>query len=95
LRLTITDLGDDNSIGGGDDTELFSKEYTTGKSAWAVYDSTQEPTITALGHKVRFAFSAVFATGGKGPDKTEGNFLDAVHFGVGVVSAKHNTYSGN
>jgi hypothetical protein len=88
LKLTITDLGADNSAEGGDDQELFAKEYTTGKSAWAVYDSTTEPNIVALGNKVRFAYTAVFATGGKGPDLTEGNFLDAADFGVGVVPAK-------
>lgn len=54
-----------------------------------VYDSSTEPTIKALGNKVRFAFSAVFATGGKGPDNTAGNFLDAAEFGVAVVTAKH------
>jgi hypothetical protein len=88
LKLTITDLGADNAAGGGDDTELFTKEYTTGKSAWAVYDSTTESKILALGNKVRFAFHAVYATGGRGPDKTEGNFLDAAEFGVGVVTAQ-------
>jgi len=87
LKLTITDLGADNAAGGGDDKELFSKEYTTGKNAWAVYDSTTEPAIAALGSKVRFAFSAVHATGRKGPENTEGNFLDAAHFGVDVVTA--------
>lgn len=88
LKMTITDLGVDNALGGGDDQELFAKEYATGKSAWAVYDSTTEPTIAALGNKLRFAFSAVYATGGKGPDNTEGNFLDAACFGVGVATAK-------
>ncbi len=88
LKLTITDLGADNVDGGGDDQELFTKEYTTGKDAWAVYDSTTEPAFTALGNKIRFAYIAVYATGGKGPDKTEGNFLDAAEFGVGVVTAK-------
>ncbi len=88
LKLTITDLGTDNAVGGGDDTELFSKDYTTAKSAWAVYDSTAVPAIAAMGNKVRFAFTAVHATSGKGPDKTEGNFLDAVELGVGVVTKK-------
>jgi WD40 repeat protein/serine/threonine protein kinase len=87
LKLTITDLGPDNADGGDDDQELFSKQYTTGKDAWAVYDSTTEPTIKALGNKLRFAFTAVIATGG-GPNKAEGNFLDSVEFGVGVVIAK-------
>ena len=88
LKLTITDLGTDNFVGGGDDQELFSKDYTTGTDAWAVYDSTTDHSIKALGNRVRFAFSAVYATGGRGPDNIEGNFLDAAEFGVGVVTAK-------
>ncbi|MCA8996772.1 MAG: protein kinase, partial [Planctomycetaceae bacterium] len=55
LKLTITDLGADNVAGGEDDQELFSKEYNTGKDAWATYDSTAEPTISALGNQVRVA----------------------------------------
>jgi eukaryotic-like serine/threonine-protein kinase len=93
MKLTITDLGADNSVGGGDDQKLFAKDYTTGMDAWAVYDSTTEPAITALGNKIRFAYIAVYATGGKGPDKTEGNFLDSAEFGVGVVTAKRETGS--
>jgi WD40 repeat protein/serine/threonine protein kinase len=92
LKLTITDLGADNAAGGGDDRELFTKEYTTGKDAWAVYNSTTDPAIKAIGNKVRFAYTAIHATGGKGPDKTEGNFLDAAEFGVGVVTAKRRAY---
>lgn len=88
LKLTVTDLGADNALGGGDDQELFSKDYTTGMSTWVVYDSTAEPPIAALGNKLRFAYTAVHSTGGKGPDKTEGNFLDAAYFGVAVVTAK-------
>ena len=93
MKLTITDLGKDNELGGGDDTVLFTKEYSTGKEAWAVYDSTTEKKIVALGNAVRFAYTAVYGTGGKGPDKTEGNFLDAANFGVGVVSEKRNPSS--
>ena len=86
MKLTITDLGADNALDGEDDTVLFTNEYTTGKDAWVVYDSTTEQKIKALGNTVRFAYSAVSGTGGRGPDKTEGNFLDAANFGVGVVS---------
>ena len=83
MMLSIGDLGADNALGGGDDTILFAKEYTTGKDAWAVYDSTTEPTIKALGNTVMFAYSAIStATGELG----EGNLLDAANFGVGVVS---------
>ncbi len=83
MKLTITDLGADNSLGGGDDTVLFTKEYTTGKDAWAVYDSRKEKQIKALGNTVRFAYGAVFAAGG---NLGQGNLLDAANFGVGVVS---------
>jgi WD40 repeat protein/serine/threonine protein kinase len=89
LKLTIIDLGADNAVGGGDDLELFAKEYTTGKDAWAVYNSRTEPEIKAIGNKVRFAYTAIRATGGKGPENTEGNFLDSAEFGVGVVTTKH------
>ncbi len=83
MKLTITDLGADNSLGGGDDTVLFTKNYTTGKAAWVVYNSTTEQQIKALGNTVRFAYGAVStATGELG----EGNLLDAANFGVGVLS---------
>jgi hypothetical protein len=85
MKLTITDLGKNNSLGGGDDTVLFTKEYSTGKDAWAVYDSTKEKQIKALGNTVRFAYRAISsATGELG----EGNFLDAADFGVGVVTSQ-------
>ena len=87
MKLTITDLGADNSLDGGDDTVLFTREYTTGKDAWAVYDSTKEKQIKALGNTVRFAYGAISATGG---NKGQGNFLDAADFGIGVVAAKRN-----
>ena len=92
LKLTIIDLGADNVEGGDDDQQLFTREYTTGKDAWAVYNSLAEPSIKAFGNKVRFAYTAIRATGGKGADNTEGNFLDSVEFGVGVVTAKHKAY---
>ncbi|MCP4787297.1 MAG: hypothetical protein GY903_28595 [Fuerstiella sp.] len=41
---------------------------------------------------MRFAYTAVHATGGQGPDNTEGNFLDLAEFGVGVVTAKRRAY---
>lgn len=90
MNLTITDLGNDGSPAGGDDTVLFTKEYTTGNSAWKVYDSTTEPTIKALGNTLRFAYSAVKVAkqSPTAPPNTEGNFLDLADLGVGVVSSK-------
>ncbi|MEZ6057199.1 MAG: protein kinase [Planctomycetaceae bacterium] len=88
LKLTITDLGADNAAGGGDDTELFAKEYTTGNKEWVVYDNKAEPEIKSHGNRVRFAFSAISTAGGQGTGNAEGNFLDAAHFGAGVVTTK-------
>ncbi len=84
MMLTITDLGIDNTIGSDDDRVLFVKEYTTGKEAWEVYTNTSEVPIVTLGNTIRFAYTAVYGTGGRGPDKTEGNFLDSVYFGIDV-----------
>jgi hypothetical protein len=77
MRLTITDLGADGDLGGGDDTVLFTKDYTTGVNAWVFYSDAGEPTITALGNTVRFSCGAVGGT-------TVGNFLDFALFGAGV-----------
>ena len=77
MRLTITDLGADNLIGGGDDSVLFTNTYSDGTDAWGFYTGTG---ITALGNNVRFAYEAVSAAGGS----TVGNFLDDVDFGVGI-----------
>ncbi|MEZ5944316.1 MAG: hypothetical protein R3C18_23245 [Planctomycetaceae bacterium] len=85
LKLIITDLGADNAPGGGDDTELFAKEYTTGNREWGVYDNKAEPEIKSLGNRVRFAFSAVSAASGRGTGNAEGNFLDAAHVGAAVM----------
>ena len=84
MKLTVTDLGIDNTVGTDDDRVLFVKEYTTGKEAWEVYTNTSEVPIVTLGNTIRFAYTAVYGTGGRGPDKTEGNFLDSVNFGVDV-----------
>jgi hypothetical protein len=83
MKLTITDFGADNSLDGGDDTVLFTSEYATGKDAWAVYDSTKEKQLKALGNTLRFAYGAVSSSTG---EIGAGNFLDAANFGIGVVS---------
>ncbi len=93
MKLTITDFGADNTIGNEDDVVLFVKEYTTGKDAWAVYDNANEDMIRALGNTVRFAYTAVHGTGGQGPDKTEGNFLDSVTFGIEVRNQPKRTFT--
>jgi hypothetical protein len=79
MRLTITDLGVDNLIGGGNDTVLFTQQYSDGNAAWGFY--TNPEPYTALGNTIRFAYESVSAAGG---NPAIGNFIDAADFGVGV-----------
>ena len=83
MKLTITDLGADNALDGGDDTVLFSKEYTTDNVQWVTYNSKTEKPIKALGNQVRFAYGAVSTATG---ELKEGNLLDAANFGIGVIA---------
>jgi hypothetical protein len=77
MRLTITDLGWDQVWGGGNDTVLYTSEFSAGTAQWEVHYGT----ITSIGNLTRFAFEAVSATGGN----TQGNFIDWCDFGPGVV----------
>jgi hypothetical protein len=81
MRLTITDLGADDVVGGGNDTVLFTSTYSGIRSAWTFHDSSALPPIISLGNTTRFAYSAVAPAG------SIGNFLDAVDFGTGVGGA--------
>lgn len=81
LRLTITDLGADNAIGGGDDTVLFTSLYADGNTAWGYY--TNASPLVALGNDLRFAYESVSAAGG---NPAIGNFLDDADFGVNIGS---------
>lgn len=78
MRLTITDMGADNALGGGDDTVLFTSLFTDGNTAWGFHQGTG---LVAVGNTVRFEFGAVSTSSG---NNSIGNFLDAVDFGVGV-----------
>jgi hypothetical protein len=79
MRLTITDLGGDQVWGGGNDTTVYTGEFSADNTAWVLnYGS-----VTALGNSMRFAFEAVSAVGGN----TQGNLIDWCDFGVGVVPA--------
>lgn len=79
MRLTITDLGGDQVWGGGDDTTVYTNEFSADNTAWVLnYGS-----VTALGNSMRFGFEAVSAVGGN----TQGNLIDWCDFGVGVVPA--------
>jgi len=81
MRFTLTDLGVDGVLGGGNDTLLFTKDYNDGTAAWGFYDASAEAPIYALGNTVRFSYQALSAAGG---NPAIGNFLDAADFGVGV-----------
>ncbi|NCR39598.1 MAG: PEP-CTERM sorting domain-containing protein [Microcystis aeruginosa W13-11] len=81
MALTITDLGSDNLPGGGNDTVLFTKQYSATASAWVQNTNAGEASIIALGNNVRFAYSAISTGSG---NISIGNFLDAADFGVGV-----------
>ena len=82
MNMNVTDLGVDGIFGTGDDTLLFTGQYSDNNTDWGFYSGTI-PTA-ALGNNVRFAFESVSATGGS---PSYGNFIDAANFGVGVGSA--------
>jgi hypothetical protein len=77
MKLTITDLGADQLLGGGDDTTIFTQNFAADDAAWQVHYGT----ITSIGNLTRFSFEAVSAVGGN----TQGNFIDWCGFGPGVV----------
>lgn len=77
MRLTITDLGADQSFGNGNDSILFQQEFSAGNLGWQV----NYGTITSIGNLTRFSFEAVSAVGGS----TQGNFIDYVGFGQNAV----------
>ena len=70
MEFTLTDLGPNGVLGGGDDTVLFDQQYSDDKTAWGFYTGSG---ITALGNTVRFSFKSISAAGG---DQAIGNFLD-------------------
>jgi hypothetical protein len=82
MRLTITDLGSDNMNGGGNDTVLFTDEYSATTLNWEFNTSIGELPIVALGNDVRFAYEAVLTGSG---DLTQGNFIDAARFGTSLA----------
>src|ERR1017187_2514835 len=81
MAFTLTDLGPDGVLGGGDDTVLFTQQYSDGNTAWGFYTGTG---IVALGNVIQFDFQSVSAAGG---NQAIGNFLDDADFGVGVGGA--------
>ena len=79
MRLTITDIGADGIYGNGNDTVLFTNEFSADNFDWSVHYGT----VTSLGNSMRFAFEAVSAVGGN----TQGNLIDWCDFGIGVIPA--------
>lgn len=77
MKLTITDLGADQTWSGGDDTTIFTQNFAADNAAWQVHYGT----ITSIGNTTRFAFEAVSAVGGN----TQGNFIDWCGFGQNVA----------
>eukprot|EP00187_Rhodella_violacea_P005142 CAMPEP_0174888976 /NCGR_PEP_ID=MMETSP0167-20121228/4246_1 /TAXON_ID=38298 /ORGANISM="Rhodella maculata, Strain CCMP736" /LENGTH=255 /DNA_ID=CAMNT_0016126201 /DNA_START=18 /DNA_END=785 /DNA_ORIENTATION=+ len=93
LRLTITDLGPDQTFGTGDDTVLFQKVYSTptnpsGNNVWSLHDSTTEPAIASPGNALRLSFESVSSAQGS---TSYGNFLDQVKLGL-VVPPGYDIY---
>ena len=82
IRFTITDFGLDNIFGSTDDTELFSKDYSTGNLAWDFYTSDGFAPILTLGNTLRFSYDSI-ASASK--DVTYGNLLDAVKYTTSPV----------
>ncbi|MEO1491120.1 MAG: tandem-95 repeat protein [Pseudomonadota bacterium] len=79
MRAEVIDLGADGVAGGGDDTVLFSEEFTTGAAAWAYHT---RDIGSATGNVVSVTFEAVDTAGGG----AAGNFLDAVFLGTSDLS---------
>ena len=62
MQFSITDLGVDNILGGGDDSVLFSSNYSDGTAGWGFYTGESR---AALGNTVRFSYQAVSSVGGQ------------------------------
>jgi PEP-CTERM motif len=94
MQFTITDLGADGAVGGtgsNADTNLLSQQYSDNNDAWGFY---QGSGITTLGNTMRFSYVSVSANGGAETNLSQGNFLDAAAFGVGVgVVPEPSTYA--
>jgi hypothetical protein len=74
VRFTITDLGVDGVLGGGDDTVLFTEVYLQSTYQWRLHSDATEPLIFAIGNPNRISFQSL-----SGP-----HLLDSVTFGTGL-----------
>ncbi len=75
LRFSMIDLGGDGGLGGGDDTTLFSEEFSATTASWVLNTGSTFAPVTALGGPVRLSFAAISTGSG---NASIGNFLDAV-----------------
>ena len=82
IRVTVTDLGADGILGGGNDTVLLNKIYTDGTTAWGSY---QENLGFSTGNKLLLQFTAVNPPNGD-QFQSFGNFLDGIRFGVIILT---------
>jgi len=78
IQLSIIDLGGDNTFGTVDDTNLFTRSFSTGNTSWEFY-SGRLSSLT-LGNTIRFEWDSVSSAGAN----SYGNFLDAAAFGTGA-----------
>ena len=81
LQVTITYFGADNVFGTGDDVQVDQKSFSTGNTAWVLYNEQDKFTSVANG-TYRFAYGAVSSAGN---DLSFGNFIDDVNFGVALA----------
>lgn len=81
MQVTITYFGANGILGGGDDVTTFTKQYSSGTSAWSYYVENDKFTSVA-GGVYRFAYSAVSTAGN---NLTVGNFIDNPTFGIDAI----------
>jgi hypothetical protein len=87
LKVLITYLGLNGVIGGGDDTVVVDRNFSTTNATiprvWSDF-AVDNAFVSVAGGAYRFSFSAI-STATPGGDTTQGNFLDNVRFGINSV----------
>ncbi|GJE54785.1 hypothetical protein EKPJFOCH_1269 [Methylobacterium thuringiense] len=73
MKVVVTDLGADNTLGTADDTVLLDKSYADGKTAWGAYH--EDLAQNASGNTLRFEFRSISAAG---QSQSVGNFVDGI-----------------
>jgi hypothetical protein len=76
IRLSIIDLGEDNTFGTVDDTSLFTRSFSTDNTGWKFYRGRL--SSLTLGNTIRFEWDSESSAG----SNSYGNFLDAAAFGT-------------